>query len=68
MNNYKYLLESGDLIQIINLLKQHPYNEVEGLLIKLNQLELVNITQPNAIGFNSQQYDDNEEITEEEYE
>lgn len=68
MNNYKYLLESGDLIQIINLLKQHPYNEVEGLLIKLNQLELVNITQPNAIGFNSPQYDDNEEITEEEYE
>lgn len=59
-----YLLLEGDLIQIINLLKQHPVNEVEGLLIKLNQLEMVRLNS-NPIGYNSPQYEDDEPNEEE---
>lgn len=60
----KYLLSEGTLIQIINLLKQHPFNEVEGLIIELNSLQAIQFNQ-NPIGFNSPIY--NEEETEEEY-
>lgn len=55
----KILIEEGIVVQIMNLLKQHPYNEVEGILMEIQNSKALNET-VNPIGFNSPQYDDEE--------
>lgn len=55
----KILIEEGIVVQIMNLLKQHPYNEVEGILMEIqNSKALREIETVNPIGFNSPQYDE----------
>lgn len=63
----KILIEEGIVVQIMNLLKQHPYNEVEGILMEIqNSKALREIETVNPIGFNSPQYNEpnDEEIDE----
>ena len=55
----KILIEEGIVVQIMNLLKQHPYNEVEGILMEIqNSKALREIETVNPIGYNSPQYNE----------
>lgn len=64
----KILLDEGLVIQIMNLLKQLPYYQIEGVLLEIQNSKALNET-VNPIGFNSPQYnepndEENDEIDE----